>query len=139
MSSNKKYIVDKMNTFGERLQKAISSCGIKKKTLAEFVGIHENMITRYIQNKNIPNINTVKLIAHYTGIDLIWLITGMESEKHILYKRNQKINNRLAEARREYRTQESVDIIENFLSLEPNHRKAIADMIESYLIQEGKK
>ena len=122
-----------MDSFGKRLEEAIKISGLKKERLAQLVNISKNMISRYIKNQNIPNINTVKLLCHYTGADLVWLVTGFEPGDYARMKMNRELSLKVSEDRPEFDRHETVYTMNLFLKLNSHHRNTIRKMIEVLL------
>lgn len=65
---------------GERLKNAIKTSNYSQKELSAILRISEDSITRYIQEKQSPKIDTLAMICEALNISIIWLLTGKEGE-----------------------------------------------------------
>ena len=63
-----------MSEFSERLSELIFENGLNKKTLAKNVGISAACITHYIQDKRLPTIKSLILLADYFGCSTDFLL-----------------------------------------------------------------
>lgn len=73
------------NAIGVRIFELIKANGIKQKELAEFIGLTEVTISRYIRGSRVPNgCNIVKIAsALHTTTD--YLLYGQHKEENALY------------------------------------------------------
>jgi transcriptional regulator with XRE-family HTH domain len=72
--------------FGKRLEDKMKLCKIKKKTLAEIIGVSPSAVGRYINEGRIPEAPILLKIAHTVNISMEWLLTGSSSNKTDLHK-----------------------------------------------------
>jgi len=66
---------EKLSAIGKRL-KSLMMVGEKKKEFAARIGVYPHQLSRYFNGKAGPSLETARQIAHKTGCDLNWLLTG---------------------------------------------------------------
>ena len=81
------------NKFVERLNELIENSGLKKKRVAEEVGITATTLSKYITGQHEPRIDIVMRIADYFGVSAGWLL-GETDEKYPDKKKAIDFNNK---------------------------------------------
>lgn len=76
-----------MSEFSERLSELIFENGLNKKTLAKNVGISAACITHYIQDKRLPTIKSLILLADYFGCSTDFLLGKEERNMALTFKK----------------------------------------------------
>lgn len=76
---------------GERLKNAIKTSNYSQKELSAIMRISEDSITRYIQEKQSPKIETLAMICEILNISIIWLLTGKEGETEKLTENEKEL------------------------------------------------
>lgn len=71
----------KSEVFAERLSQLIKEKDINLDVLAEITDLSAATISRYKNNKMVPKIPTVKVIANYFNVNPVWLL-GDDEPKH---------------------------------------------------------
>jgi len=128
-----------MESFGERLKVAIKKSDLSQDQLAKLIGVHQNTISGYVKDKMEPGINKVKLMAHYLGCELVWLITGFTAEELALEIQNRELSMIVSEKSPEYRAEQNVDAVNKFLKLTNAHKAIVEVLIDELLKLEGEK
>lgn len=63
-------------TLGDRLGKAMRVAGISAAEMAEYLDVHRNTVSAYINDRQPPKRSVLRLWALRTGVSLDWLETG---------------------------------------------------------------
>lgn len=70
-----------MNVFAKRLNELIEGSGLKKKEIAEMVGISAPTLSHYLSGNNEPRADVLVKLANYFGVSVGWLL-GETDEKY---------------------------------------------------------
>lgn len=60
----------------DRLRKALRHSGIGAGEMAEYLGVTIGTVSRWINGKNDPNTQTLRLWSQRTGVSYDWLVNG---------------------------------------------------------------
>ncbi len=63
-----------MNTLGERIVYARDLCGMKQNELSEIIGITNSTMSKYENNINVPNADTLCKIANALNVSTDYLV-----------------------------------------------------------------
>lgn len=116
-----------MKYFGERLKKLRHDNKVTQDTLAEYLGISYQAISKWENSLGFPDISFIPAISNFFGVSADFLL-GIDLEKS-----EQKIENVLSEARKFTHTGEiekSINLIEETLKSFPNEHRLLCDLIE---------
>lgn len=116
-----------MKYFGERLKKLRYDNNVTQDTLAEYLGISYQAISKWENSLGFPDISLIPAISNFFGVSSDFLL-GIELEKS-----EEKIENVLNEAREFTHTGEiekSINLIEEALKSFPNEHRLLCDLIE---------
>ena len=75
-----------MSEFSERLSGLIFEHGLNRKLLAKNVGINASCITHYLQDKRIPTVKSLILLAEYFNCSTDFLLGREEENKTLTFK-----------------------------------------------------
>jgi transcriptional regulator with XRE-family HTH domain len=130
------------NFLGDRIKSKLKEKKISQKILAELIDIPQSTLSEIIKNKYNPNVNTVKLIAHFLEVDLNWLITGISAEDRAIEKLNEIIikeeseDGIIKEREVQYGGIYIKILIKKIIKLRPQNREKIIELIDLYLKKE---
>ena len=116
-----------MKNFGERLKKIRNDSHTTQDTLAEYLGVSYQAVSKWENSIAFPDITLVPAIANFFGVTADYLL-GVS-----LDNTNEKIETILKQARSYTHTGEinkSIEIIEEALKTYPNEHKLLSDLIE---------
>jgi transcriptional regulator with XRE-family HTH domain len=60
----------------DRLKKAITVSGVPVGEMAEYLGVRQETLSRYLNGRSVAPLAVVRLIAMRTGVPFEWLETG---------------------------------------------------------------
>ncbi len=60
----------------DRLKKAVSVSGVAVSEMAEYLGVRQETLSRYLNGKTETPLAIVRLIAMRTGVPVDWIMTG---------------------------------------------------------------
>ena len=116
-----------MKYFGERLKKLRYDNNVTQDTLAEYLGISYQAISKWENALGFPEISLIPAISNFFGVSSDFLL-GIELEKS-----EENIENVLNKARKFTHTGEiekSINLIEEALKSFPNEHRLLCDLIE---------
>ena len=125
-----------MQQFGERLKKLRREKDITQDTLAEYLGISYQAVSKWENNAGFPDISLLPAIAGFFSVSSDYLL-GIEQEN-----REEKIEKALQEASKFTHTGEiekSINIIAEALKKFPNEHRLLCDLIEYKLMRPSSK
>lgn len=65
---------------GDWMKKALDVAGISAKSMAEYLGVEPETVSRWLNRKRSPSLQTLRLWAMRTGIPMSYLQTGIIPE-----------------------------------------------------------
>ncbi len=116
-----------MKYFGERLKKLRRDNNVTQETLAEYLGISYQAISKWENALGFPDISLIPAISNFFGVSSDFLL-GIELEKS-----EEKIEKVLNDAEKFTHTGEiekSISLIEEALKNFPNDHRLLCDLIE---------
>lgn len=124
-----------MKNFGERLKKIRKDSQTTQETLAEYLGVSYQAVSKWENSIAFPDITLVPAIAHFFGVTADFLL-GVS-----LDNTNEIIEDILKKARSYTHTGEinkSIEFIEEALKTYPNEHKLLSDLIQyKVMLYEG--
>jgi transcriptional regulator with XRE-family HTH domain len=60
----------------DRLAKALRACGLSAHEMADYLGVHRNTVSAWMNGRTPPSIQSVRLWALRTGVPFEWLLDG---------------------------------------------------------------
>lgn len=67
---------DEAATFGDRLMAAREAAGIKRKKLAQQIGVKPSTLRNWEDDRSEPRANRLTVLSGILGVSLVWLMTG---------------------------------------------------------------
>lgn len=71
---------------GRRIKQALKEAHISQAAIADVLNISQSTVTAYVQGRNEPPLNSLKVIADRCNVSLDWLISGPEQQNGIVAK-----------------------------------------------------
>nr|WP_213951554.1 helix-turn-helix transcriptional regulator [Tepidanaerobacter syntrophicus] len=68
--------IDLLPGFGERLKEAIQRKGYTQKELSEILGVNQDTITNYVQERSFPKADMLLNICQLLDVSADWLLKG---------------------------------------------------------------
>ena len=66
--------MNKVDTFANRLRRALKLRGMKQVELCEITGLGKSSLSQYLSGEYEPRINRVAIIANVLDVDIYWLM-----------------------------------------------------------------
>ena len=129
-----------MDTIGDRIRLAIKQKGITQVETAKRVGIHPNMLRRYIKNDVEISVFKLQLLAFHLDCTIEWLITGMTCKELINYRESREMTMAVNDGGPKWIVERNVEIVKSFLKLDEEDKLMVSKIINSllYVKLEGK-
>ena len=70
------YFSDEIATFGDRVAGAREVMGLSRQQLAERLGIKEETLSKWEEDRSEPRANKLQMLAGVLNVSMIWLMTG---------------------------------------------------------------
>lgn len=106
-----------MNTFGERFKNERKKKMLTQDELAQKFLLQKSSISRYENNKQMPETDLLKKFADFFDVSVDYLLSGKANEDDIEKKKDKKI----------------VEAFNNYSKLSNDHKKIIDLMIDELL------
>jgi transcriptional regulator with XRE-family HTH domain len=62
-----------------RIKQTIEHSGLSQRDFAARVGVHESQVSRWMNDKSAPDVESLQKIASVGGVDLDWLASGKKT------------------------------------------------------------
>lgn len=66
-------------TIGDRMHRALRHAGISVSGMADYLGVHRNTVSTWLNDHVEPDKRTLMLFSQATGVTVEWLETGEDS------------------------------------------------------------
>ena len=84
---------EKKESFGQRLLRLMKEKEepVSQETLAGLLGVHRNAVNFWVKDKRQPNLENIRLIAHYLDVTYPELFTGESAMDYAVRKETTKL------------------------------------------------